>query len=107
MTIQSFYPSMYIAHASIYPLNCVPRILESLPPLPRQHSAAIGCTKNDQPIGVAVHTLIALRTLNLSGTACTHVYIRWLDDVGLPQYKDSFLEARVDGRSAETVFFYA
>ena len=23
-----------------------PRILESLPPLPRQHSAAIGCTKN-------------------------------------------------------------
>ena len=23
---------------------------------------------------------------------------RWLDDVGLPQYKDSFLEARVDGR---------
>jgi len=24
--------------------------------------------------------------------------LRWLDDVGLPQYKDSFLEARVDGR---------
>ena len=23
-----------------------PRIFESLPPLPRQHSAAIGCTKN-------------------------------------------------------------
>merc|ERR1719209_385589 len=23
---------------------------------------------------------------------------RWLDDVGLPQYKDTFLEARVDGR---------
>jgi len=23
---------------------------------------------------------------------------RWLDDVGLPQYKDAFLEARVDGR---------
>merc|ERR1712200_252310 len=23
---------------------------------------------------------------------------RWLDDVGLPQYKDSFMEARVDGR---------
>ena len=32
-----------------------PRILESLPPLPRQHSAAIGCTKNYQPIGVTVH----------------------------------------------------
>ena len=23
-----------------------PRILESLPPFPRQHTAAIGCTKN-------------------------------------------------------------
>ena len=33
-----------------------PRILESLPPLPRQHSAdAIGCTKNYQPIGMTVH----------------------------------------------------
>ena len=32
------------------------RILESLPPLPRQHSAAIGCTKNYQPIGVTVHS---------------------------------------------------
>ena len=33
-----------------------PRILESLPPLPCcQYSAVIGCTKNYQPIGVAVH----------------------------------------------------
>ena len=24
--------------------------------------------------------------------------LRWLDDVGLPQYKDSFSEARIDGR---------
>ena len=32
------------------------RILESLPPLPRQHSAAIGCTKNCRPIGVTVHS---------------------------------------------------
>ena len=23
---------------------------------------------------------------------------RWLDDIGLPQYKDSFYDARVDGR---------
>jgi len=22
----------------------------------------------------------------------------WLDDIGLPQYKDAFFEARVDGR---------
>jgi len=27
-----------------------------------------------------------------------HWVIRWLDDVGLPQYKESFMEARVDGR---------
>jgi len=27
-----------------------------------------------------------------------HWVIRWLDDVGLPQYKESFGEARVDGR---------
>ena len=33
-----------------------PRILESLSTPPRQHSAAIGCTKNYQPIGVAVHS---------------------------------------------------
>ena len=31
---------------------CVfPRLLESLPPLPRQQSAAIGCTKNYKLIG--------------------------------------------------------
>jgi hypothetical protein len=23
---------------------------------------------------------------------------QWLDDIGLPQYKDQFVEARVDGR---------
>jgi len=33
-----------------------PRILKSLPPLPRQHSAAIGCAKTNQPIGVTVHS---------------------------------------------------
>ena len=33
-----------------------PRIFESLPPLPRQYSAAIGCTKNYQPIGGTVHS---------------------------------------------------
>lgn len=27
-----------------------------------------------------------------------HWVIRWLDDVGLPQYKDSFADSRVDGR---------
>ena len=26
------------------------------------------------------------------------VFSEWLDDIGLPQYKDQFAEARVDGR---------
>ena len=29
---------------------------KSLPSLPRQHSATIGCTKNYPPIGVTVHS---------------------------------------------------
>ena len=33
-----------------------PRILESLPPLPRERSAAVGCTKKYQPIGVTVRS---------------------------------------------------
>ena len=41
-------------------------ILESLPPLPRQHLASIGCTKNYQPIGVTVYTRIALSALKVS-----------------------------------------
>ena len=32
-----------------------------------------------------------------------HTWVtRWLEDLGLPQYKDSFLEARVDGRVLES-----
>ena len=53
------YISFY-ARFTGYKLNFVvffPRILESLPSLPRHHSAAIGCTKNYQPIGVNVHSL--------------------------------------------------
>lgn len=30
-------------------------------------------------------------------SSCFHV-LGWLDDIGLPQYKDQFHEARVDGR---------
>ena len=45
------------------PLKIVffPRVLESLQPLFRQHSAAIGCTKNYQPIRATVNIRIALR----------------------------------------------
>ena len=46
---------------------CVfPRILESLPPLPRQHKAAIGCTKNYQPEGVTVNSHCVERALKVS-----------------------------------------
>ena len=40
------------------------RILENLPHLPRQHLAAIGCTKNYQPI--EGYNCIALRVLKVS-----------------------------------------
>ena len=47
-----------------------PRIFESLPPLPCQHSAVIGCTKNYQPIGVNCEkTQFFLNTL----------YVIWFD----------------------------
>ena len=42
---------------------------------------AAGCPEDD-PAGLIDHNFV----------------MRWLDDVGLPQYKDAFLEARVDGR---------
>ncbi|XP_056595655.1 liprin-beta-2b isoform X2 [Triplophysa dalaica] len=46
---------------------------------------------------------LALRSLNTKITEKSselhHVWVtRWLDDIGLPQYKDQFSEARVDGR---------
>ena len=37
-------------------IDFFPKILEIFPPLPRQHSAVVGCTKIDQPIGVTVHS---------------------------------------------------
>ena len=38
-------------------------------------------------------------TMTLNLERLDHQWVvRWLDDVGLPQYKDRFLEARVDGR---------
>ena len=50
----------------VYLILCFfPRILESLPPLPHYHSAAIGCT-NFQPIGVTVHSHCVENTLKVS-----------------------------------------
>lgn len=31
-------------------------------------------------------------------TSGVFVFVGWLDDIGLPQYKDQFHESRVDGR---------
>ncbi|XP_032894702.1 liprin-beta-2 isoform X1 [Amblyraja radiata] len=37
--------------------------------------------------------------LNESAGKLNHIWVtRWLDDIGLPQYKDQFTESRVDGR---------
>lgn len=36
--------------------------------------------------------------LGLAGKLDTSWVLRWLDDTGLPQHKDAFLQARVDGR---------
>lgn len=36
--------------------------------------------------------------LEPAGSLDTAWVLRWLDDVGLPQHKDTFLAARVDGR---------
>ena len=54
--IESYSIDIYIHTGCSLNIAFFPRILESLPPLPRQHSAAIGCTKNCQPIGVTVHS---------------------------------------------------
>ena len=32
------------------------------------------------------------------GAMTTQWVARWLDDIGLPQYKDAFIDASVDGR---------
>ena len=56
----------------------LPRILESLPPLPRQHSVAIGCSKNYQPKGVTMYTRIAVRALKVSySDACEGGVLQW------------------------------
>ena len=49
-------PDIYVYTGCSLNIVFFPRILENLPPLPRQYSAAIGCTKNYQPIGVTVHS---------------------------------------------------
>ncbi|XP_051778721.1 liprin-beta-2b isoform X11 [Erpetoichthys calabaricus] len=46
---------------------------------------------------------LAIRSFNMKlnekSAALDHIWVtRWLDDIGLPQYKDQFSEARVDGR---------
>ena len=45
------------------------------------------------------HNRTHSNTMTLNLERLDHQWVvRWLDDVGLPQYKDRFLEARVDGR---------
>ena len=39
-----------------------------------------------------------IRLLSLSIIAFVFLFQEWLDDIGLPQYKEYFVEAKVDGR---------
>ena len=60
------------------------RILESLPPLLRQHTAAIGCTQNYQPIRVTVHSycVVSYTVVGEGGVAVncekTHFFLNTL-----------------------------
>jgi len=47
---------------------------------------------------LALHHLKNPDEEDYAGKLDYHWVIRWLDDVGLPQYKESFNEARIDGR---------
>lgn len=55
--------------------------------------------------------ILAIKSMNnslpnmppsVNNIECEWVF-RWLDDVGLPQYKDAFTEALVDGRMLHTM----
>ena len=60
MVIYVFWKNCFFLTYRVLIKYCVfsPKILESLPPLPRQHSTAIGCTKNYQPIGETVYIYV-------------------------------------------------
>ena len=66
---------VFIKYCSFFP-----RIRESLLPLPRQHSAAIVCTKNYQSIGVTVHSHFVenfeglLQRRYLRGRGCSELW---------------------------------
>ena len=58
----------------VFMKDCVfPRILERLPPLPHQHSTAIGCTHDYQPIGVTVHSHCVESSLGALKVSYIHV----------------------------------
>ena len=58
----------------------------------RQDSSATSATAENDP---SSHHGVAK---DIAGKLDHHWVTRWLDDIGLPQYKEAFLEARVDGR---------
>ena len=47
---------------------------------------------------LAMQSKIDLKRPDPAGNLDCAWVVRWLDDIGLPQYKESFLECRVDGR---------
>lgn len=49
-------------------------------------------------LSLALHALRHPEEEDHAGKLDYHWVIRWLDDVGLPQYKECFMEGRIDGR---------
>lgn len=55
---------------------------------------------------LAIAARLSGEQLNTPLHRLDHTWVlRWLDDVGLPQYKDAFSEARVDGRVLNCLTF--
>ncbi|ODM94548.1 Liprin-beta-1 [Orchesella cincta] len=55
-------------------------------------------TLHRKKLSLALYSLKHPDEEDNAGKLDYHWVIRWLDDVGLPQYKESFMEARIDGR---------
>lgn len=59
----------------------------------------IASIQNQELNSYSEHVLSALKGLvNEVNSFQIFTHLGWLDDIGLPQYKDQFHEARVDGR---------
>ena len=55
---------------------------------------------------MAISARVTGETTSNAGEKLDQTWVlRWLDDVGLPQYKDAFSEARIDGRVLDCITY--